>query len=240
MALVTLLSTAGNETTARHIGWAGATLARYPDQRAKLVAHPELIPNAVEEILRFEPPSMCLARVPTTDVVWYDQVVPAGAVLVVINAATGRDQRQFPDPDPDTLNVERRIDRHLSFGFGAHVCLGASLARLESRIALEEMLETVPRMGRRLGPDRDRPHRQRRTWLLQASHHLWVILLGRPPAPPVRRVGCEHQEPDLGLTKAIASRRHRRPDLAPSRGQQADELAIGIAYHDPITHGGVA
>jgi cytochrome P450 len=87
---------------------------------------------------------MCLARVPTTDVVWYDQVVPAGAVLVVINAATGRDQRHFPDPDPDTLDVERRIDRHLSFGFGPHVCLGASLARLESRIALEEMLKRFP------------------------------------------------------------------------------------------------
>jgi cytochrome P450 len=144
LAQITLLSTAGNETTARHIGWAGATLAGYPDQRAKLVAQPELIPNAVEEILRYEPPSMCLARVPTKDVVWYDQVVPEGAVMVVINAATGRDQRQFPDPDPDTLDVERRIDRHLSFGFGAHVCLGASLARLESRIALDEMLKRFP------------------------------------------------------------------------------------------------
>jgi cytochrome P450 len=144
LAQITLLSTAGNETTARHIGWAGATLALYPDQRAKLVAQPELIPNAVEEILRYEPPSMCLARVPTRDVVWCDQVVPEGAVLVVIHAATGRDPRQFPDPDPDTLDVERRIDRHLSFGFGAHVCLGASLARLESRIALEEMLKRFP------------------------------------------------------------------------------------------------
>ena len=76
---VGLLSSAGNETTARHIGWVGSTLALYPDQRAKLVAHPELIPNGVEEILRFEGPSMCLARVPTRDVVWYDQVVPAGA-----------------------------------------------------------------------------------------------------------------------------------------------------------------
>ena len=124
LAEVSLLSTAGNETTARHIGWVGSTLALYPDQRAKLVAHPELIPNGVEEILRFEGPSMCLARVPTRDVVFYDQVVPAGAALVVINAATGRDQRQFPDPDPDTLDVGRRIDRLLSFGFGTHVCLG--------------------------------------------------------------------------------------------------------------------
>jgi cytochrome P450 len=138
------LSSAGNDTTARHIGWSGATLALYPDQRAKLVAHPEFIPNAVDEILRYEPPSMCLARLVMRDVVWYDQVVPEGAVVVVINAATGRDQRQFPDPDPDTLDVERRIDRHLSFGFGVHVCLGASLARLEGRIAVEEMLKRFP------------------------------------------------------------------------------------------------
>jgi cytochrome P450 len=141
---ISLLSSAGNDTTARHIGWSGATLALYPDQRAKLAARPQLIANAVEEILRYEPPSMALARLVMEDVVWYDQVVPEGAVIVPIHAATGRDPRQFPDPDPDTLDVERRIDRHLSFGFGVHVCLGASLARLEGRIALEEMLKRFP------------------------------------------------------------------------------------------------
>src|SRR5262249_21656449 len=129
-----ILSAAGNETTARFIGWAGATLAQYPDQRAKLAARPELIPNGIEEILRYEPPSMALARVTTKDVTWYDQVVPEGSTVVMLTAATGRDQRQFPDPDPDTLDVERAIERHLSFGFGIHVCMGASLARLEARI----------------------------------------------------------------------------------------------------------
>jgi cytochrome P450 len=129
-----LLSGAGNETVARFTGWAGSTLALYPGQRAKLVARPDLIPNAVEEILRFEPPSMSLARVVTKDVTWYGEVVQEGAVLMLVTAATGRDQRQFPDPD--TLDVERHIDRHLSFGFGVHVCMGASLARLEGRIVL--------------------------------------------------------------------------------------------------------
>jgi cytochrome P450 len=133
-----LLASAGNETTARFTGWAGATLAQYPEQRAKLVAQPDLIPNAVEEILRYEPPSMALARVVQRDVVWHDQVVPEGSALVVITAATGRDPRQFEDPD--TLDVERRIERHLSFGFGTHVCMGASLARMEARILLEETL----------------------------------------------------------------------------------------------------
>jgi cytochrome P450 len=108
------------------------------------VERPELIPNAVEEILRYEPPSMALARVNTEDVTWYGQRIPAGATIVLITAATGRDQRQFPEPDPDTLDVERHIERHLSFGFGIHVCMGASLARLEARIGLEEMLRRFP------------------------------------------------------------------------------------------------
>jgi cytochrome P450 len=141
---INLLSGAGNETTARFTGWAGSTLALYPDQRAKLVARPELIPNGVEEILRYEPPSVALSRVVQHDAVWYDQVVPAGAIVLAIQAATGRDQRQFPDPDPDTLDVERRIDRHLTFGFGQHVCLGASLARMEARIVVEETLARFP------------------------------------------------------------------------------------------------
>ena len=124
------------------MGWAGSSLARFPDQRATLVARPDLIPKGVEEILRFEPPAMALARIVKRDVTLYDQLVAEGSVMVLVQAATGRDQRQFPNPDQ--FDVERRIDRHLSFGFGAHVCMGASLARLEARIALEEMLARFP------------------------------------------------------------------------------------------------
>jgi cytochrome P450 len=138
-----LLSAAGNETTARFTGWAGATLAEYPEQRAKLVERPDLIPNAVEEILRYEPPSMALARVTTNDVTLHGEALPRGSTVVLVTAATGRDQRQFPG-DPDTLDVERTMERHLSFGFGIHVCMGASLARLEARIVLEEMLRRFP------------------------------------------------------------------------------------------------
>jgi cytochrome P450 len=87
---------------------------------------------------------MALARVTTRDVVWHGQVVPEGSVIVVIQAATGRDQRQFPDPDPDTFEVERKIDRILSFGHGTHVCMGAPLARLEGRIVVEETLKRFP------------------------------------------------------------------------------------------------
>jgi cytochrome P450 len=139
-----LLSAAGNETTARFTGWAGSVLALHPDQRAKLVERPELIPNAVEELLRYEPPSMALARVTTGEATLHGETLPEGSVVVLLTAATGRDQRQFPDPDPDTFDVERDIERHLSFGFGVHVCLGAALARLEGRIAIEEMLRRFP------------------------------------------------------------------------------------------------
>ena len=103
--------------------------------------HPELIPGAVEEILRYEPPSMCLARTVQEDVTIHDQVLPAGAV-VLIHAATGSRSRKFDDPN--RFDVERTIDRHLSFGFGPHVCLGAALARLQARVVLEETLARYP------------------------------------------------------------------------------------------------
>jgi cytochrome P450 len=120
----------------------GSSLARFPDERAKLVAHPELVNNAVEEILRYEPPALCLGRVVMKDVVLHGQTVPEGAVVIFIQAATGRDPRVFDDPN--RLNVERKIERIISFGFGPHVCLGAPLARLQVRIALEETLARYP------------------------------------------------------------------------------------------------
>jgi cytochrome P450 len=143
-AYIHLLAVAGNETSARFSGWAGSTLAEYPDQRAKLVERPDLIANAFEEILRYESTGLAIARVTTEDVTWHGQVVPEGSAVVLCMASTGRDQRQYPDPDPDTLDVERKIERQLAFGFGIHVCLGASLARMEGRIIIEEALKRFP------------------------------------------------------------------------------------------------
>jgi cytochrome P450 len=142
VAFIKLLSSAGNETTAKLIGWIGSSLAEFPAERAKLVQQRELIPNAIEEILRYEAPALCLARVALRDVTLHGEVVPKGGVVIFIQAATGRDPRQFRDPD--RLDVERKIERLLSFGFGPHVCLGAPLARLEARIALEETLARYP------------------------------------------------------------------------------------------------
>ena len=142
VAYILLLAAAGNETTAKLIGWSGACLAQFPAERAKLVQRPNLIANAVEEVLRYEPPALCLARVVQHDVTLHGQGVPAGSVMLFIQAATGRDQRQFSDPD--RFDVERTIDRHLGFAFGHHICLGAPLARLEAQIAIEETLHRFP------------------------------------------------------------------------------------------------
>ena len=143
VGFIHLLSAAGNETVAKFTGWAGATLATFPDERTKLLENPGLIPNAVEEILRFEPPTMTLARVVQRDVTLHGQLVPEGAVIVVVISSAGRDPRKFADPD--RVDVERKIDRHTSFGFGGHVCLGVPLARLEARIVIEETLARFPR-----------------------------------------------------------------------------------------------
>jgi cytochrome P450 len=139
---VGLLAGAGNETTTRLIGWAGKVLAENPDQRAELAADPSLIPGAVEELLRYEAPSPVQARYVTKDVEHHGQAVPAGNVLIMLNASANRDERRFVDPD--RFDIHRRGDHHVTFGYGIHFCLGAALARLEGRVALEEVLKRFP------------------------------------------------------------------------------------------------
>ena len=142
LGYIGLLSGAGNETTTRLIGWAGKLLAEHPDQRKAMADNPSLIPNAIEEILRFEPPSPVQARYVTHDVEHHGTGVPAGSVMVLLNASANRDERQFEDPD--RLDIGRKVKRHFSFGYGLHFCLGAHLARLEARVALEELLARFP------------------------------------------------------------------------------------------------
>jgi cytochrome P450 len=142
LGYVNLLAAAGNETTTRLIGWTGKVLAEHPDQRRHLVSHRDGIPGAIEELLRFEPPSPVQARYVTRDVEHHGQVVPAGSALLLLNGSANRDDRRFPDGD--RFDIHRRIDHHLSFGQGAHFCLGAALARLEGRIALDEVLARFP------------------------------------------------------------------------------------------------
>ncbi|MFD4507319.1 cytochrome P450, partial [Streptomyces sp. NPDC058457] len=125
----------------RLIGWFGALMARYPEARRELAADPSLVPNAIEEILRFEPTGPFTARYVTKDVQLYDRTVPAGSAILFIQAAANRDPRRFDDPDRFDIH---RVTQHMSFGVGAHYCLGAALARLEGRIAAEEILKRFP------------------------------------------------------------------------------------------------
>jgi len=142
LGYVNLLAAAGNETTTRLIGWTGKVLADHPDQRRQLVGRPDLVPNAIEELLRYESPSPVQARYVTKDVEHHGQTVPAGSALLLLTASANRDERKFPDGD--TFDIHRDIDRQLAFGYGIHFCLGSALARLEGRIALEEVLARFP------------------------------------------------------------------------------------------------
>ncbi|HVM66287.1 MAG TPA: cytochrome P450 [Acidimicrobiales bacterium] len=137
-----LLVSAGTETVARLLGWAAAVLPRHPGQRAALAADPSLIPGAVEELLRYEPPSPVQGRYTSSDVELHGTVVPAGSKVLLLTGAAGRDERVYADPD--RFDVLRRPEQHLSFGYGIHFCLGAALARLEGRVGLEETLRRFP------------------------------------------------------------------------------------------------
>jgi len=139
---VMLLAGAGNETTTRLIGWTGKLLGEHPDQRRQIVEDRSLLPNAIEEILRYEAPSPVQARWVTKDVEHHGQVVPQDSIMLLINGSANRDDRHFAEGD--RFDIHRRIDHHLSFGYGIHFCLGAALARLEGRVALDEVLNRFP------------------------------------------------------------------------------------------------
>jgi cytochrome P450 len=138
LGYIGLLAGAGNETTTRLIGWTAWLLDRFPDQRRLVARDRSLVPNAIEEILRYEAPSPVQARWVTRDVEWHGTRIPEGSILLLLNGSANRDEREFEDPD--RLDVTRGNIRHLSFGLGIHFCLGASLARLEGCVALEEVL----------------------------------------------------------------------------------------------------
>jgi cytochrome P450 len=143
LVYLNVVAGAGNDTTTRLIGWAGKVLAEHPDQRRQLVEDPTLIPKAVEELVRFEPPAPHVARYVTRDVEYYGRTVPEGSVMMMLIGAANRDHRQFP-PDGDVFDINREVHAHLGFSVGAHYCLGSALARLEGRVALEEILKRFP------------------------------------------------------------------------------------------------
>jgi cytochrome P450 len=139
---VSLLSGAGIETVSRLMGWAGYYLPEHPDQLQELVKDPSLIPGAIEELLRIEPPSPVQARVVMKPVTLYGQTLEPGTKILLLTASACRDERQYRNPDQFDIH---RAAKHVAFGQGVHFCLGAALTRLEVRIALEELLKRFPR-----------------------------------------------------------------------------------------------
>jgi cytochrome P450 len=137
-----LLLIAGNETMANFLGNAVWTLARQPEARRALAADASLLPVAVEELLRYEPPVHELARTLTRDVVLHGRTLAKGDRVLLLLASANRDPRRFAEPE--RLDLRRDPNLHLAFGFGIHFCMGASLARLEARVALEELLAALP------------------------------------------------------------------------------------------------
>jgi cytochrome P450 len=133
---------AGNETTAKLIATGVVVLADFPAERARLLEDSSLWANAVEELLRFDPPSHYQGRVTTRPATWHGVEVPEGAIVLLVNGASNRDPRAFDEPD--RFIADRPIERHLAFGHGIHFCLGGPLARLETRIALQELLARFP------------------------------------------------------------------------------------------------
>ncbi len=142
LIFVTLLATAGNETTNRLIGWIGKILADHPDQRRQIVENRTLIPQAIEEILRFEPPAGHIGRCLSRDVELYGTTVPKGSVMLLLTGAANRDDRRFAGGD--RFDIHREQHPHLSFGYGIHACLGSALARVEGRVVLDEVLNRFP------------------------------------------------------------------------------------------------
>jgi cytochrome P450 len=136
------LIAAGHETTAKLIANGVVALSWYRDQRAELVADPDLIPNAVEEMLRWDPPSHYQGRWVEQEVSLHGVTIPPESRVILITGSANHDERAFEEPE--LFDIHRKFDRHVAFGFGIHLCIGAALARLETRVAFEELLRRYP------------------------------------------------------------------------------------------------
>ncbi len=142
LTYTSMVAGAGNETTTRLIGFAGQLLADHPEQRRELVADNTLIAGAIEEVLRFEAPSPVQARYVAHDTECRGEWIEEGSIMLLLNGSANRDESRFPDADRFDIH---RVGGHLSFGQGLHFCLGSALARMQARVALEEVVKRWPR-----------------------------------------------------------------------------------------------
>ena len=186
-----LIGSAGTETVARMLGWAALALDNNPDQRAELVADSSLIPNCVEEVLRYEAPSPVQSRWCTEDVEVHGGTIPARSKVVMITGSAGRDERAYPDAD--RFDIHRKFDHHLSFGYGIHFCLGRGPGPDRGADRPRGDLQALPRVvgghGRRRpalhehGPGLHQAADQRLTWSgppREPGHSLRYTVLSHP------------------------------------------------------------
>jgi len=141
LTYTSMVAGAGNETTTRLIGFVGQLLSEHPGQRREILGDPALIPGAIEEVLRYEAPSPVQARYVAHDVECRGEMIPEGSIMLLLNGSANRDERHFPDGE--RFDIHRK-GAHLSFGQGLHFCLGSALARMQARVALEEVLKRWP------------------------------------------------------------------------------------------------
>ena len=134
---------AGHETTTKMVANTVELLSRHPEQRARLLADPGLVPGAVEEVLRFHNSTQYMHRTLTHDIERHGRTMHAGDSVLLLIGAANHDEREF-GPTAETFDILRRPERHLAFGYGAHFCLGAALARMEGKVALEQILARLP------------------------------------------------------------------------------------------------
>jgi len=142
LTYLAVVAGAGNETTTRLIGWTGKVLADHPDQRREIVEDRSLVGPAIEELLRYEPPAPHVGRYVAKETEIQGQTVPAGSAILFLVGAANRDEDRFEHAEQ--FDIHRPGSANLTFGFGAHFCLGAALARLEGRVALDELLNRFP------------------------------------------------------------------------------------------------
>jgi len=150
LCMAVVLIAAGSETTTNLIANAMLALLAHPEQLAQVRANPELIPNVLEETLRYDGPVQSQFRQTTQAVELSGTTIPAGSMVMLLEGSANHDERKFPDPE--RFDIWRNAEGHLTFGYGVHFCLGAQLARLEAKIVLEALLERFPHLSRTNAP----------------------------------------------------------------------------------------